>query len=330
MTDDQEEDTKALSIRKRTDLMRNPHVSRGLKDVLLPDKQWAQAEIARLSRELELLEDPETIFSFGQMSFEGDGVEQNYVEAAAWFRIAADQGHVGAQHNLALMYENGEGVPQDYSEAAKWYRMAAEQGNAGSQNNLGGLYESGLGVATDYAVAIEWYRKGADGGDEVAHSNLQRLTNRTELEDYREIVSGFSEIMARHSPLIGDCSLLPYPKERILYALKFVVDEYETKRALETDPKLVEMYDRMIPTLNYLFTRLVDDWQDISPEDKDAIAKLSEYDSFPEWALPLRDKYIDEERARRDALEVTFRVMKDKVAREREMRNEMSDDGEDV
>ncbi len=28
------------------------------------------------------------------------------------------------------MYANGQGVPQDYAEAARWYRMAAEQGDA--------------------------------------------------------------------------------------------------------------------------------------------------------------------------------------------------------
>jgi len=32
------------------------------------------------------------------------------------------------QFNLGLMYFQGEGVPQDYTEAAKWYRLAAEQG----------------------------------------------------------------------------------------------------------------------------------------------------------------------------------------------------------
>ncbi len=32
---------------------------------------------------------------------------------------------------------NGEGVPQDYAEAAKWYRLAAEQGYATAQTILG-------------------------------------------------------------------------------------------------------------------------------------------------------------------------------------------------
>src|SRR5262249_51806209 len=155
-----------------------------------------------------------------------------------------ERGYAEAQHNLALMYENGEGVPQDYSEAARWYRIAAKQGNPGSQNNLGRLYETGDGVTKDYAAAIEWYRRAVEGGDTIARSNLQRVRARAELEQYQEIVFAFSDLMTAHSPLIGDCALLPHPKATILYAIKFVVNNYENKRELATDPALVESYDR--------------------------------------------------------------------------------------
>ena len=32
------------------------------------------------------------------------------------------------QYQLGIKYYNGDGVFQDYTEAAKWYRLAAEQG----------------------------------------------------------------------------------------------------------------------------------------------------------------------------------------------------------
>jgi TPR repeat protein len=224
-------------------------------------------EVERFRPFLKPTEDPKTICSFGQMSFDGDGVEQDYVAAAIWFRIAAEQGYATAQHNLALMYENGEGVPQNYSEAAKWYHMAADQGNPDSQNNLGILYEMGEGVTQDHAAAVEWYRRAAEGGDTNARANYKRLQARVELEEYRSIVFEFIDLTETHSPLIGDCALLPHPKATILYALKFVVDDYETQRDLATDATLMEGYDRMIPTLNYLFTCLARDWNDIAPED---------------------------------------------------------------
>jgi TPR repeat protein len=55
-----------------------------------------------------------------------------------------------------LKYENGQGVPQDYAEAARWYRKAAEQGNAIAENSLGLMYYQGQGVPQDYVQAHLW------------------------------------------------------------------------------------------------------------------------------------------------------------------------------
>ncbi len=288
-------------------------------------EQHFKEERDRLNHELELLEDTETMYSFGLMYYDGDGAEQDYVEAANWFRIAAEQGHAKAQDNLALMYENGQGVAQNCAEAVKWYRMAAEQGNAGSQNNLGSLLENGDGVAQDHAEAIKWYRKAAENGDTNALSNLNRLEARIDLDKYQNIVSAFSDLMAAHAPLIGDCTALPYPQNTILYAIKWVSDDYENKRELTTNQTLREKYDELIPTLNYLMTRLARDWHEIDPEDKDAIVKLGNSDSFPDWALPLKLKYINEKQAINEASEVTFRVLKDKAEHEKRLENEHED-----
>ena len=45
--------------------------------------------------------------------------------------------------SLGFKYANGEGVLKDESETVRWYRLAAEQGHAGAQNALGW----GLGIA---------------------------------------------------------------------------------------------------------------------------------------------------------------------------------------
>lgn len=248
---------------------------------------------------------------------EGEGVPKDYVEAVKWFRKAAEQGNATSQHNLALMYANGEGVSQDYSEAAKWYHLAAEQGYAGSENNLGLLFEHGDGVTQDYAAAVEWYRRAVNGGDEIALFNLNKLTSAIELENYEKIVFAFSDLMDSHSPLIGDCAMLPHSKETILYAMKFVVDAYETECELTTNRTLANNCAELIEVINYHFTSLARDWQDIAPEDKDTVARLAECDSFPDWALPLKLKYIDEKRARSEAFDAKLQFMKDKVAREK-------------
>jgi len=73
------------------------------------------------------------------------------------------------------MYDNGRAVEQDYQEAAKWYRLAAEQGNKDTQYNLGDMYEKGLGVPQDDTEAAKWYRLAADQGLENAAKGLEVL-----------------------------------------------------------------------------------------------------------------------------------------------------------
>jgi TPR repeat protein len=50
------------------------------------------------------------------------------------------KGEALAQYSVGVMYANGRGVSQDDIEAARWYRMAAEQGYAQAQASLGAMY----------------------------------------------------------------------------------------------------------------------------------------------------------------------------------------------
>ena len=49
------------------------------------------------------------------------------VDAAHWYRLAADQGHDRAQYLLGLMYVEGRGVPQDDVSAHMWLNLATAQ-----------------------------------------------------------------------------------------------------------------------------------------------------------------------------------------------------------
>ena len=71
---------------------------------------------------------------------------------------------MNALYNLALIYKNGNGVAQDYAEAAKWYRLAAEQGHLKAANNLGSLYYAGDGVLQNYAEAAKLWHIAAKQG----------------------------------------------------------------------------------------------------------------------------------------------------------------------
>jgi TPR repeat protein len=56
---------------------------------------------------------------------DGLGVPQDYEQAVAWYRKAADQGYSVSQYNLGVMYAQGQGVQQDYVQAHMWFNLAA-------------------------------------------------------------------------------------------------------------------------------------------------------------------------------------------------------------
>ena len=102
----------------------------------------------------------------------GKATSQNDIEAAKWYRKAADKGFTIAQYELGIAYDNGKGLKKNYTEAAKWYRKAAEQGFIEAQTNLGYAYQQGQGVKQDYAESIKWYQKAAEKGSLDAQFNL--------------------------------------------------------------------------------------------------------------------------------------------------------------
>src|SRR5262245_65468630 len=60
----------------------------------------------------------------------GSGVPQDQVIAAHWYLSAAEQGHVGAQYQLGLLYDKGHGVPPSAVIAYKWLNLAAARAEA--------------------------------------------------------------------------------------------------------------------------------------------------------------------------------------------------------
>eukprot|EP00729_Bicosta_minor_P029160 gene29160-biopygen20564 len=58
----------------------------------------------------------------------GKGVEQDHIEAAKWYREAAEAGIAMAQCTLGIMYGTGKGVEQDLSKTVMWMQLAGAQG----------------------------------------------------------------------------------------------------------------------------------------------------------------------------------------------------------
>jgi TPR repeat protein len=150
--------------------------------------------------------DPAAQTAMAFLYHEGDGVLQNYAQAAAWADKAAQQDVPEAQNLLGKYYHQGLGIEPDAKQALYWleratksgvpahlydfalvqegtdparaaqaYAIAAQAGHIDAAVSLGVLYQEGKGVDQDYARALGIYQQAADAGHPRAQNNLGLL-----------------------------------------------------------------------------------------------------------------------------------------------------------
>jgi TPR repeat protein len=83
-------------------------------------------------------------------------MRQNHPMSARSLQRQAERGSSHAQAVLCFMYSRGQGVPQNYREAAYWCGRAADQGNPEGQYLLGLMYDKGQGVRSSFPRAYIW------------------------------------------------------------------------------------------------------------------------------------------------------------------------------
>jgi len=90
-------------------------------------------------------------------------------EQAEWMREEAVGGSADAMTRLGVWHHKGfEGLEQNDVKAAAFFRQAADLGHAPAERSLAGCYFAGQGVEQNYSLAVEWGRKAADQGEEIA------------------------------------------------------------------------------------------------------------------------------------------------------------------
>lgn len=138
----------------------------------------------------------QSYLGFLHLSGEED-TPQDKAEAAKWFRLAAEQGQVEAQFNLALLLAGGDGVPADPRQAAHWCRRAAEQGFPPAQDHLGLMYFEGHGVPRDRTEALVWFRVAALSGLPEAEAHVRHAQTQVEFLEALNAEKRAAEIFAR-------------------------------------------------------------------------------------------------------------------------------------
>lgn len=92
------------------------------------------------------------MYENGGSFYEVKGRIRDRVAAAAWYRMAAEQGFAKAQRKLGELYCYSF---KDFDEAEKWLLEAAEQGDYKAKEDLAGLYCEHGGEAE----LVKWYRE---------------------------------------------------------------------------------------------------------------------------------------------------------------------------
>lgn len=99
---------------------------------------------------------PNGQLSMGTHYKKGDGVAQNYYEAARWYQKAAAQGSTIAMVALCDLYWHELNAP---GLAFEWCERAAEMGERTAQFILGQMYMQGVGTAKNPAQAVYWHKR---------------------------------------------------------------------------------------------------------------------------------------------------------------------------
>lgn len=119
-------------------------------------------------------------------------------EAVTQLTELAGKGDPAAQYSLGMRYHLGDGVKQDYTEAARWFTHAADQGHVRAQAALGDYYSYGRGVPVDVAKSYFWSYLAFAGGDEVSKLRLGRLARQLPPAQLLQIQQQAAEWFHRH------------------------------------------------------------------------------------------------------------------------------------
>ncbi|TWW76970.1 protein sel-1 homolog 3 [Takifugu flavidus] len=109
------------------------------------------------------LEDPVSMYDYGIVLLQGQGVEKDIPKAVTFLQKAMDQGFVPAINALAWYYEQFE---QDYKRAVELWEQADLLLSPDAALNLGVVHSQGLypGKAADQYMAYKYYEKAAERG----------------------------------------------------------------------------------------------------------------------------------------------------------------------
>lgn len=100
-----------------------------------------------------------TEYRIGKMVAAGHGTEQDYLQAADWLTLSANEKYKYAQYSLGGLYYHGKGVEQDHETAFSLYTCSADQSFPYASFELGKMLRDGIGCVKNQPDADRRFKE---------------------------------------------------------------------------------------------------------------------------------------------------------------------------
>ncbi len=100
-----------------------------------------------------------TEYRIGNMYAAGLGTEQDYLQAADWLTLSADENYKYAQYSLGGLYYHGKGVDQDHETAFALYTRSSDQSFPYASFELGKMLRDGIGCVKNQQDADRRFKE---------------------------------------------------------------------------------------------------------------------------------------------------------------------------
>ena len=131
---------------------------------------------------------PEADYQMGILYRDGvmeDPPRPDYIQAAYYFRNAADNNHIQAAYEYGLMCLRPSGrFRKNFNNAQKYFKIAADNGLAAAQYMMGYMYRTGL-VEKDLHNAVDYFEKARAQSHSYAALELASLYQQPECCNYQ-------------------------------------------------------------------------------------------------------------------------------------------------
>ena len=120
--------------------------------------------LINISHKYVNLDDADSMYLYGILLYNGDGIEVNKKEAAKYFKASSEKGNINSMYYYAkILFEQNETISK-IEEAVYYIKTSADKGNVDSMLQYGIMLLNGNGVQINKQDAEKYLKNAADLG----------------------------------------------------------------------------------------------------------------------------------------------------------------------